>query len=115
MKFYNDLIGIKQTQNQVKNPNITGLQLGTRIMGHRIEIPGPPEMPHTTHHAFGVEDFGGTKKILEGTGYKVECDGVRYVGQASLFIEEPYNNNVDLCSASCYAPPLTRKAVWRHG
>ena len=37
MKFYNDLVGIKQIQSQVDNPEITWLQLESGIMLHLIE------------------------------------------------------------------------------
>ena len=91
MKFYNDLIGIKQIQSQVENPNITWLQLENGIMVHLIETPDAPAMPHNIHHAF-----------------EVEREGVRYDGQAFLFIDDPDGNNVEFCTASGYAPAPPR-------
>ena len=108
MKFYNALIGIKQIQSQVENPNITWLQLENGIMVHLIETPDAPASPHNIHHAFEVEDFEGTKKILEENGFKVEREGVRYDGQAFLFIDDPDGNNVEFCTASGYAPAPPR-------
>ena len=108
MKFYNDLIGIKQMQSQVENPNITWLQLENGIMVYLIDTPEAPAMPHNIHHAFEVEDFEGTKKILEENGFKVEREEVRYDGQAFLFIDDPDGNNVEICTASGYAPAPPR-------
>ena len=34
MKFYNNLLGIKQIESQVDNPEITWLQLDSGIMVH---------------------------------------------------------------------------------
>ena len=57
MKFYNELLGIKQIESQVPNPEITWLQLENGIMVHLIETPDAPVKPENTHHAFEVEDF----------------------------------------------------------
>jgi predicted enzyme related to lactoylglutathione lyase len=108
MKFYNDLIGIKQIQSQVESLNITWLQFETGIMMHLIETPDAPAMSHNIHHAFKVEDFVGTNKILEENGYKVEREGVRYDGQAFLFIDDPDGNNVEFGTAAGYAPAPPR-------
>ena len=107
MKFYNDLIGIKQIQSQVDNPNITWLQLESGIMVHLIETPEAPAKPQNIHHAFEVEDFEGTKAILREQGYEVLREGVRYDGQAYMFTEDPDGNSVEFCTASgAYpAPP----------
>ena len=37
MEFYNNLLGIKQIESQVDNPEITWLQLESGIMVHLIE------------------------------------------------------------------------------
>ena len=107
MKFYNDLIGIKQIQSQVDNPNITWLQLESGIMVHLIETPEAPAKPQNIHHAFEVEDFEGTKAVLREQGYEVLREGVRYDGQAYMFTEDPDGNSVEFCTASgAYpAPP----------
>ena len=87
---------------------ITWLQLENGIMVHLIETPDAPASPHNIHHAFEVEDLEGTKKILEENGFKVEREGVRYDGQAFLFIDDPDGNNVEFCTASGYAPAPPR-------
>ena len=81
MKFYNDLVGIKQIQSQVDNPEITWLQLESGIMVHLIETDEAPAKPERVHHAFEVEDFEDTKRILQENGYEVVREGVRYDGQ----------------------------------
>ena len=45
MKFYNELLGIKQIESQVPNPEITWLQLENGIMVHLIETPDAPVKP----------------------------------------------------------------------
>ncbi len=108
MKFYNDLIGIKQIQSQVDNPEITWLQLESGIMVHLIETDEAPLQPERLHHAFEVEDFEGTRKILVENGFEILREGVRYDGQAFLFIHDPDGNRVEFCTGSGYAPAPPR-------
>ena len=54
MKFYNDLVGIKQIQSQVDNSEITWLQLESGIMVHLIETDEAPAKSERMHHAFEV-------------------------------------------------------------
>lgn len=108
MKFYNDLIGIKQIESQVDNPEITWLQLDSGIMLHLIETEEAPVQPERTHHAFEVEDFEDTKQVLAENGFEVLREGIRYDGQAYLFIHDPDGNRVEFCTASGYAPAPAR-------
>ena len=105
MEFYNNLLGIKQIESQVDNPEITWLQLDSGIMVHLIETQEAPAKPDRIHHAFEVEDFEGTRSTLEQNGFEIEREGVRYDGQAFLFIHDPDGNRVEFCTASGYAPP----------
>ncbi len=108
MKFYNDLVGIKQIESQVDNPEITWLQLESGIMLHLIETEEAPVQPERTHHAFEVADFEGTKQVLAENGFEVLREGIRYDGQAYLFIHDPDGNRVEFCTASGYAPAPSR-------
>ncbi len=108
MNFYNDLVGIKQIQSQVDSPNITWLQLESGIMVHLIETPDAPAKPEGVHHAFEVEDFAGTKDILRENGFEIQREGIRYDGQAFLFIADPDGNRVEFCTAAGYAPAPPR-------
>ena len=108
MKFYNDLVGIKKIQSQVDNPNITWLQLESGIMVHLIETPDAPAKLESVHHAFEVEDFEGTKAILRENGFEIQREGIRYDGQAFLFIADPDGNRVEFCTAAGYAPAPPR-------
>ncbi len=110
MKFYNELMGIKQIQSQVDNPDITWLQLEGGIMVHLIETPDAPVKPENTHHAFEVEEFEGTMKILEENGYEIMRHGVRFDGQAFLFTHDPDGNRVEFCTGPGYAPAPPRPA-----
>ena len=95
MKFYNDLLGIKQIQSQVDNPAITWLQLENGVMVHLIETDEAPAKPGNIHHAFQVDNLESTKATLEASGYPAKREGVRYDGQAYLFIEDPDGNSVN--------------------
>jgi hypothetical protein len=44
MRFYNDLLGIKQIQSQAPNENITWSQLENRGMARLIETPDAPAL-----------------------------------------------------------------------
>ena len=108
MKCYNDLVGIKQIQSQVDNPASTWLQLESGIMVHLIESEEAPVKPERMHHAFEVEDFEDTKRILHENGYEIMREGVRYDGQAFLFTSDPDGNRVEFCTAAGYAPAPPR-------
>ena len=95
MKFYNDLLGIKQIQSQVDNPAITWLQLENGVMVHLIETDEAPAKPGNIHHAFQVDNLESTKATLEASGYPAKREGIRYDGQAYLFIEDPDGNSVN--------------------
>ncbi len=108
MKFYHDLLGIKQIQSQVPSPAVTWLQLDNGIMVHLIETPEAPAKPDSVHLAFQVDDLEGTKRILQENGYQTLREGVRYDGQAFLFIKDPDGNQVEFCTGSGYAPAPPR-------
>ena len=108
MKFYNDLLGIKQIQSQVDNPEITWLQLDNGVMVHLIETDEAPAKPGNIHHAFQVDNLEYTKATLEASGYPVKREVIRYDGQAYLFIEDPDGNSVEFCTSSGYAPAPPR-------
>jgi predicted enzyme related to lactoylglutathione lyase len=108
MKFYHDLLGIKQIPSQVPNPNITWLQLADGTMLHLIETPDAPAKPENVHHAFQVSDFAATKNILAENGYPVQREGVRFDGQCFMFTLDPDGNRVEFCTASGYAPAPPR-------
>ena len=71
----------------------------------------PQTQPERTHHAFEVADFEGTKQVLAENGFEVLREGIRYDGQAYLFIHDPDGNRVEFCTASGYAPAPTRAAA----
>ena len=62
------------------------------------------------NHAFEVEDFEGTMKILEENGYEIMRHGVRFDGQAFLFTHDPDGNRVEFCTGSGYFPAPGRPA-----
>ena len=103
MKFYNELLGIKQIQSQVDNPAITWLQLDNGVMVHLIETQEAPAKPGNIHHAFQVDNLEETKETLEKNGFTALRGGIRYDGQAYFFIEGPDGNSVEFCTASGYA------------
>ncbi len=45
-----------------------------------------------------VEDFEAAKKAVEDRGLPIESSGVRYDGQQYLFIRDPDDNRVELCT-----------------
>jgi predicted enzyme related to lactoylglutathione lyase len=103
MKFYNELLGIKQIESQVDNPAITWLQLDNGVMVHLIETQEAPAKPGNIHHAFQVDNLEETQETLERNGFTILRGGVRYDGQAYFFIEDPDGNSVEFCTASTYA------------
>ena len=108
MRFYNDLLGIKQIQSQAPNENITWLQpengvMTYRIETHDIETPNAPAKPGNLHYAFPVADLEDTKQTLREGGYAVLREGIRYDGPTYRFIADPDGNSVEFCTAAGYA------------
>jgi catechol 2,3-dioxygenase-like lactoylglutathione lyase family enzyme len=56
--------------------------------------------PENAHHAFEVEDFDTSMKVLEEHGISIERSGVRHDGPRYLFIRIPDGNRVELCTPS---------------
>ncbi|MFQ6031151.1 MAG: VOC family protein, partial [Dehalococcoidia bacterium] len=75
---------------------------------HLIETPDAPAKPGNIHHAFQVEDFEGTKQILRESGYEILREGIRYDGQAYVFIADPDGNSVEFCTAAGHSPAPPR-------
>ena len=98
MEFYCGFLGLKQIPKQVPNPEITWLQLPSGVMVHLIETPEAPAYPRNLHNAYEVEDFEAAKKAVEERGLPIESSGVRYDGQQYLFIRDPDDNRVELCT-----------------
>ena len=77
-------------------------------MVHLIETDEAPAKPGNIHHAFQVDNLESTKATLEASGHPVKREGIRYDGQAYLFIEDPDGNSVEFCTSSGYAPAPPR-------
>ena len=105
MEFYNNLLGIKQIESQVDNPEITWLQLESGIMVHLIETQEAPAKPDRIHPPPSRwKTSRAPRATLEQNGFEIEREGVRYDGQAFLFIHDPDGNRVEFCTSSGYAP-----------
>ena len=107
LKFYSDLLGIKQIQAPMESSKVIWLQLEDGIMVHLVETPDAPAQPRAIHHAFEVEDFESTKDILKENGVEIKEEGIRMNGQAFLFVADPDGNPVEFCTTEGYtlAPP----------
>lgn len=98
MEFYCGFPGLKQTPDQVPNPEFTRLQLPSGVVVHLIESPEAPVHPRNLHNPYELDDFEAAKRAAEERGLAIESSGVRYNGQNYLFIRDPDDNRVELCT-----------------
>ncbi|MBI2872399.1 MAG: VOC family protein [Chloroflexi bacterium] len=99
LRFYRDLLGLREIPSMTPNPDVTWLQLPSGVMVHLVEDKGAP-IPERLHSAFEVEDYDAVVAALQALGVRIERSGERKDGQRFLFIRDPDGNLVELCTPS---------------
>ena len=99
LRFWEDVLGVKQIPIQVDRDYIIWLQLPSGTMVHLIEDPDAPSMP-SHHGAFEVDDIEAAARELEANGVETSPISVRDDGQRALFIHDPDGNRIEICTRS---------------
>lgn len=101
LRFWEDVLGVKQIPSQVDNPNVIWLQLPSGAMVHLVENPEAPSEP-SHHGAFEVADIEACAESLEAKGLELEPSRIftRNDGQKRFFVADPDGNRIEICTPS---------------
>ena len=99
LRFWEDVLGVKQIPSQVDRDHIIWLQLPSGAMVHLVETPDAPSMP-SHHGAFEVDDIDAAAKAIQGKGVETTDIATRNDGQRNFFINDPDGNRIEICTKS---------------
>jgi catechol 2,3-dioxygenase-like lactoylglutathione lyase family enzyme len=99
LRFWEDVLGVRQIPSQVDNENIVWLQLPSGTMVHLIEKPDAPSKP-SHHGAFEVADIEAAARALEAKGATCSPISTRRDGQRAFKVYDPDGNEVEICTKS---------------
>ncbi len=99
LRFWEDVLGVKQIPSQVDRDHIIWLQLPSGAMVHLVETSEAPSTP-SHHGAFEVDDIDAAAKALQGKGIETTDITTRNDGQRNFFINDPDGNRIEICTKS---------------
>jgi len=99
LRFWEDVLGVKQIPSQVDRDHIIWLQLPSGAMVHLVETSEAPSTP-SHHGAFEVDDIDAAAKALQGKGVETTDITTRNDGQRNFFINDPDGNRIEICTKS---------------
>lgn len=101
MHMYRDLLNIAVIPHQIDGNTLTWMEMPDGSMVHVIDPPKTigPRGDGRQHIAFEVEDIEVTAEALEAADIEiVEGIGTRHDGQQFLFIYDPDDNRIEICT-----------------
>lgn len=101
MHMYRDLLNIEVIPHQIDGNTLTWMEMPDGSMVHVIDPPKSidPRGDGRQHVAFEVEDIEATAEALEAADIEiVEGIGTRHDGQQFLFIYDPDDNRIEICT-----------------
>ncbi len=99
LKWYEDVLGLKQIPKMVNSDHLYWLQLPSGAMVHIIENEGAPSAP-SHHTAFEVDDIEASLDYFVGKGVDTTDIQTRNDGQRAFYINDPDGNRIELCTIS---------------
>ena len=99
LRFWVDVLGVKQIPSQVDAEHIIWLQLPSGTMVHLIENKEAPSIP-SHHGAFEVDDIEATAEALRSQGVETTPINARNDGQRAFNVTDPDGNRVEICTKS---------------
>ena len=99
LRFWEDVLGVKQIPSQVDRDHIIWLQLPSGAMVHLVETSEAPSTP-SHHGAFEVDDIDAAAKAIQGKGIETTDITTRNDGQRNFFINDPDGNRIEICTKS---------------
>ena len=99
LKFWEDVLGVKQIPKQVDAEHIIWLQLPSGSMVHLIENPEAPSEPQH-HAAFEVDDIETAAQSFRAKGVETTPITTRHDGQRTFNLNDPDGNRIEICTRS---------------
>jgi catechol 2,3-dioxygenase-like lactoylglutathione lyase family enzyme len=99
LKWYQDILGLKQIPKMVNSEHLYWLQLPSGAMVHIIENPDAPSEP-SHHSAFEVDDIEAAREALIGKGIETTEIQTRNDGQKAFYLNDPDGNRIEICTKS---------------
>jgi len=99
LRFWEDILGIKQIPIQVEYDTIIWLQLPDGTMVHLVHNEAGPSTPNH-HAAFEVDDIAGYRERLIGNGVEAAEITARKDGQQQFKFFDPEGNQIEICTKS---------------
>jgi len=106
MHMYRDLLNIEVIPHQIDGNTLTWMEMPDGSMVHVIDPPKSvgPRGDGRQHVAFEVENIETTAEALEAADIEiVEGIGTRHDGQQFLFIYDPEDNRIEICTRGDHA------------
>ena len=99
LRWYEDVLGLKQIPKMVNSDHLYWLQLPSGAMVHIIENADAPSAP-SHHTAFEVDDIEASQKYFIGKGVATTEIQTRNDGQRAFYINDLDGNRIELCTVS---------------
>lgn len=99
LRWYEDILGIKQIPKMVDGDHLYWLQLPSGAMVHIIENPDAPSAP-SHHTAFEVDDIEAACEALVAKGIETTDIQTRNDGQRAFYLNDPDGNRIEICTKS---------------
>ena len=100
LRFWEDVLGIKQIPKQVNGEHLYWLQIPSGTMVHLIEHEDGASAP-SHHAAFEVDDIEATQKHLRaGKGIETTDISTRNDGQRAFYLNDTEGNRIEICTKS---------------
>ena len=99
LRFWEDVLGVKQIPMQVDAQHLYWLQLPSGTMVHLVEHEDAPSSP-SHHGAFEVDDIEAAQKSVRGQGVETTEVTQRHDGQRVFYLHDTEGNRIEICTKS---------------
>jgi catechol 2,3-dioxygenase-like lactoylglutathione lyase family enzyme len=99
LRFWEDVLGIKQIPSQVESDRVLWLQLPDGTMVHLVQNDAGASVP-SHHAAFEVDDIKGYWNHIRSNGVEATDITTRKDGQREFKFDDPDGNRIEICTKS---------------
>jgi catechol 2,3-dioxygenase-like lactoylglutathione lyase family enzyme len=99
LKWYEDILGLKQIPKMVNSDHLYWLQLPSGAMIHIIENADAPSAP-SHHTAFEVDEIDESHVYFNKKGIETTDIQTRNDGQRAFYLNDLDGNRIEICTVS---------------
>ena len=99
LKWYEDILGLKQIPKMVNSDHLYWLQLPSGAMIHIIENADAPSAP-SHHTAFEVDEIDDSHVYFNKKGIETTDIQTRNDGQRAFYLNDLDGNRIEICTVS---------------